>query len=65
MGQWLADFMVSNCGIPKDKIHVVGAGINVPIAAPDYSKKAEIKYCLLGKILNVKVESLLLKHLKY
>lgn len=49
MGQWLADFMVSNCGIPKDKIHVVGAGINVLIAAPDYSKKSGNKILFVGK----------------
>ena len=49
MGRWLADFMVKECGIPKEKIHVVGAGINVPVGPEDYSQKRGNKILFVGK----------------
>lgn len=49
MGHWLADFLHEDCGIPVEKIHAVGAGINVPIGKADYSEKKGNKILFVGK----------------
>lgn len=54
MGQWLADFMEEECGIPKEKIHAVGAGINVPIGKEDDSDRQGNKILFVGKDFNRK-----------
>ncbi len=49
MGKWLADFLVENCNVSKDKVHAVGAGINVPVENIDYSTKTGNKILFVGK----------------
>lgn len=30
MGRWLADYLVDECGLPREKVHHVGGGSNLP-----------------------------------
>jgi glycosyltransferase involved in cell wall biosynthesis len=35
MGRWLADYLVDECGLPREKVHHVGGGSNLPPDAGD------------------------------
>lgn len=61
MGQWLADFLHQECNIPAEKIHAVGAGINVPIQAADYSEKRGNKILFVGKDFERKAGNLVVE----
>ena len=30
MGRWLADYLVDECGLPREKVHHIGGGSNLP-----------------------------------
>lgn len=49
MGQWLADFMVETGVLPVEKVHAVGAGINVDVASIDNTAKTGNKLLFVGK----------------
>lgn len=49
MGQWLADYMVNKCGIAQDKVHAIGAGININPEEIDYTNKAGNKILFVGR----------------
>jgi glycosyltransferase involved in cell wall biosynthesis len=49
MSQWLADYIVSNMGIPADKVHHVGGGINVNPNMIDPAKKTGNKILFVGR----------------
>lgn len=49
MGQWLADFLVEQCGLPADKVHAVGGGINIDASRIDVSQKKGNKILFVGR----------------
>ena len=49
MGQWLADFLHVECGIPVEKIHVVGAGVGIPVELCNDLIKTGNKILFVGK----------------
>lgn len=49
MGKWLADFLVEQCGIPAQKVHAVGGGINVDASRIDTSRKQGNKLLFVGR----------------
>lgn len=49
MGKWLAKDLIERCGLPKDKVHHVGGGINLDKTKIDYSKKEGNKFLFVGR----------------
>ena len=49
MGKWLADYMSEEMGIPKEKIHVVGAGIDIDVNKIAPIEKENNKVLFIGK----------------
>ena len=49
MGQWLADDLVDNTGIRREKVHCVGGGANVPKELINSTKKQGNKFLFVGK----------------
>lgn len=49
MGEWLAKDLVERCGLPKEKVHHVGGGINLDKTLIDYSKKQGNKFLFVGR----------------
>lgn len=49
MGNWLADDLVDNTGIRREKVHCVGGGANVPKELINSSKKQGNKFLFVGK----------------
>ena len=50
MSRWLADSFVRDFGMPADKVHVVGAGINIDSLPPLPERSSTApKYLLVGK----------------
>ena len=64
MGQWLADFLHENCGVPTEKLHVVGAGFNIPEVALDISKRKGNKILFVGRDYKRKGGELVVKAFK-
>lgn len=64
MGQWLADYMISECNIPKEKVHAVGAGINICPADINTSQKEGNKILFVGRDFERKGGPLVLKAFK-
>lgn len=48
MGEWYRKFLIDS-GIPKDKVHAVGAGINLDATKIDTSKKTGNKILFVGR----------------
>lgn len=46
---WLVDDLVNRTGIPSNKVHYAGSGINVDISSIDYSKKERKRLLFVGK----------------
>lgn len=61
MGAWLADFLKEKYNLPANKVHVVGAGINVPIVDADYSRKTGKRILFVGKDFKRKGGELVVK----
>ena len=49
MGEWLADYMVNYCNIPREKVHAVGAGINIPYIEEQKACRTGNKILFVGK----------------
>lgn len=49
MGQWLADYLVDQAGLPREKVHAVGGGINVDASKIDTSHKEGNKLLFVGR----------------
>lgn len=49
MGQWLADYLVENNDIQREKVHAVGGGINVDSAKIDDTHKTGNKLLYVGR----------------
>lgn len=49
MSKWLADNLENNTKISKDKIHYVGAGVNIDVSKIDYSQKKGNKVLFVGR----------------
>lgn len=49
MGRWLADDLVSRCGLPSEKVHHVGGGINLEASLIDDTYKAGNKFLFVGR----------------
>lgn len=49
MGQWFAKDLVDRCGIPKNKVHHAGGGINLDKSLIDYSMKTGNKVLFVGR----------------
>ena len=54
MGAWIAKDLVERCGMPKDKIHHVGGGINLDSSKIDDSHKKRNKFLFVGRDFNRK-----------
>jgi glycosyltransferase involved in cell wall biosynthesis len=49
MGQWLADYLVEHEGLPREKVHAVGGGVNVDVAGIDDSKRRGNRILFIGR----------------
>lgn len=49
MGQWLADDLVQMTGLPSEKVHCVGGGVNVDERLVDSSQKNGKRFLFVGK----------------
>lgn len=49
MGKWLAADLVNRCGIPAEKVHHVGGGINLDRSLIDYRHKTGNKLLFVGR----------------
>lgn len=49
MGRWLANDLVSRCGLPSEKVHHVGGGINLEASLIDDTHKAGNKFLFVGR----------------
>lgn len=49
MGRWLADYLVEKEGLPREKVHAVGGGVNVDTAGIEYSEKKGNKILFVGR----------------
>lgn len=63
MGEWYRKFLIDS-GIPKDKVHAVGAGINLDATKIDISKKIGNKILFVGRDFERKNGSLVLAAFK-
>ncbi len=61
MGQWLADYLVENCGIPREKVHAVGGGINVDATLSGEVKRTGNKILYIGRDFQRKGGDLVVK----
>lgn len=64
MGKWLADYMVNVMGIPAEKIHCVGAGIDINSELIHPEKKEGNKVLFIGRDFERKGGYLLLEAFK-
>lgn len=48
MGRWMADFLVDEAGLPAEKVHHVGGGINV-CAVPDFGPRDGRTFIFAGR----------------
>lgn len=58
MGQWIADDLIENTGLPAYKVHCVGGGINIDQNLVDISKKRGRRFLFVGKDFDRKNGSL-------
>lgn len=49
MGRWLENDLVKRCGIPKEKVHCVGGGINIDIQTITPKNKTRNKILFVGR----------------
>ena len=49
MGKWLADFMVNNMGLSKEKVFHVGGGTNIDYNLVDFTQKKGNKFLFVGR----------------
>lgn len=61
MGQWLADYLVEQQGMPREKVHAVGGGVNVDSSKIDDSKKEGNKFLFVGRDFKRKGGDLVVK----
>ena len=61
MGQWLADYLVENCGIPKEKVHAVGGGMNVDASLTGEMNRSGNKILFIGRDFQRKGGDLVVK----
>lgn len=64
MGQWLADDLVNKTGLPIEKIHCVGGGVNVDEELVDSSRKNGKRFLFVGKDFERKNGSLVIDAFK-
>ncbi|MDO4849579.1 MAG: glycosyltransferase family 4 protein [Coriobacteriia bacterium] len=48
MGKWMADFLVNDAGLPAEKVHHVGGGLNT-CASPDFSARDGRTFIFAGR----------------
>ncbi|MBG9367204.1 glycosyltransferase family 4 protein [Streptococcus sp. NLN64] len=61
MSNWFADYLVEEQGLPSDKVHYVGAGLNIDIKQVDFSRKEGNKFLFVGKDFKRKGGDLVIK----
>ena len=61
MGQWLADYLAGQQGLPGEKVHAVGGGVNVDVSKIDYSQKKGNKILFIGRDFKRKGGDLVVK----
>ena len=49
MGQWMADDLTQRCGLPPEKVHAVGGGINLDPTRIDGSQRTGNKFLFVGR----------------
>lgn len=49
MSRWLRDFLTKECGLPKEKVHAVGGGINVDAAGIRSGQKEGRRILFVGR----------------
>ena len=62
MSKWLAENLVRVSGLPREKVHHIGAGINLDKNKIDYSHKAGNKILFVGRDISERVETSFCKH---
>lgn len=61
MGQWIADDLIANTGLPAEKVHCVGGGVNVNQNLVDASRKNGKRFLYIGKDFDRKNGSLVVE----
>lgn len=61
MGQWVADDLIENTGLPAKKVHCVGGGVNVNQNLVDAGKKEGKRFLFIGKDFDRKNGPLVVK----
>lgn len=49
MSDWLAEDLIKNMGIPTEKVHAIGAGVNIDITKMERLKKNGKRFLFIGK----------------
>lgn len=49
LARWIAEDLIVRTGLPKEKVHYAGSGVNVAVEKIDYSKKEGNKICFVGR----------------
>ena len=49
MSRWLSEFLIRECGLPREKVHAVGGGINVDAAGIRPGSKEGRRILFVGR----------------